>query len=166
MITIEELKSILLETDINKLEMALQNYNIHETDKFGNNILHYYIKSTGSFNLDYKQVIDLFLQKGIDINQKQTTGTYKRSPLHLSVFMKLKDITEYLIELKADINSTDANGNSILSTAIITYRGDESYFIEKLIESGADINVKNNYGVSPLELAETIANYDVKKFFI
>lgn len=34
-----------------------------------------------------------------------------------------------------------------------------------LRRNGANPNLMNNYGVSPLKLAMQIANYDVKRFF-
>ncbi|WP_163308733.1 ankyrin repeat domain-containing protein [Dysgonomonas sp. 521] len=163
--TIEEQKLVLLEADIQKLEVVLENYNIKEIDNSGNNILHYYIKQSKSLNLNYKSVIDLFVKAGLDIDEKQQKGAYQRSPLHLAVFMKLKDITDYLIGLGADVNSTDANGNTVLFTAVMSYRGDDGYFIEKLIQSGADIHKTNAHGISPVELAESIANYDARKYF-
>ena len=161
---IEKIKIILLNSDINQLKDAIRFYNVQEQDKFGNNILHYYIKESKNLELDCKTVIDLILSKGLDINQKQSRGAFKRSPLHIAVFMKLKEIVDYLIELGADVNSTDANGNSILMTAITWYRDKNGYFIEKMINSGANIYQENNHGISAYSLANNI-NSDVLKFF-
>lgn len=162
---IEEVKEILLSSNFEDFKDALNHYNIHEQDKFGNNIFHYYIKESKELSLNYRDIIDVVLSKGLDINDKQSKGAFKRSPLHLAVFMKLKNVVEYLIELGADINSTDANGSSILGTAVMWYRDQDGYFIEKLIESGADSFLENNHGVSAFSLAQTIGNSDVKKFF-
>ncbi|HVI47545.1 MAG TPA: ankyrin repeat domain-containing protein [Chitinophaga sp.] len=161
---IESLKLVLLKSDFKALKEALDCYNINETDKFGNNILHYYIKESGHLKLDYKAVIDLILSKGLDINAKQTEGPYKRSPLNLAVTLTLKEIADYLIKEGADINSTDANGNSVLWAAVMWYRGD-GFLIKRLIESGADVNQKNDAGISPIKLAKSIENYDADKFF-
>jgi uncharacterized protein len=38
--------------------------------------------------------------------------------------------------------------------------------IRLLLDAGADRNLKNSSGVSPLELAATIGNYDVRQLFI
>lgn len=46
----------------------------------------------------------------------------------------------------------------------MTYRGD-GYFIELLLSHGADTLRENNSGISAAELADTIANYDAKKYF-
>ncbi|SHG43318.1 ankyrin repeat domain-containing protein [Pedobacter caeni] len=117
------------------------------------------------WSFDYKEVIDLILSKHLDINQKQLKGNFRRCPLHLALVMKLRDVATYLIALGADVNSTDGYGNSILSTAVMGYRNEDDCFVQKLIDCGADIHHKNNYGVSPIQLAYSIANSDVKKFF-
>lgn len=41
---IEELKLVLLKNNIEDLKKALSTFTIGEQDKFGNNILHYYLK--------------------------------------------------------------------------------------------------------------------------
>lgn len=43
--TIDELKKVLLEGDWEKFKNCLETYNIDDYDKFGNNILHYYLKT-------------------------------------------------------------------------------------------------------------------------
>ncbi|MDR1317152.1 MAG: hypothetical protein LBK13_09800, partial [Spirochaetales bacterium] len=56
------------------------------------------------------------------------------------------------------------NDNNIIFDAFMNYNKDKNnyeYYIKTLLEKGADINHKNNYEVSPKELAENIGNYDV-----
>jgi len=89
----------------------------------------------------------------------------KRTALHLAVLMKSKAIFDLLLANGADVNAKDRNGNMPLSDAVFCYRGDDGYFIESLIANGADVDIMNNYDVSPKLLAETIANYDTRKFF-
>jgi uncharacterized protein len=150
MATIEEVKRVLINSDYEALNEALNDFDINSFDSSGNNILHYYVNSANSIKIEPTLVLDLFVSKGIDIDQKQIKGGFKRSPLHISVFSKNKEITDYLINKGADINSTDDNGNNILSTAISRFNFGENggYFIEKLIEAGGDINQENNHGIS------------------
>ena len=164
---INQVKQIMLKSDFNLLERALDDYDINEFDKFGNNVLHFYIKERKRINLDCKSVIDLFLNKGLYINGKKDNKYVFGSPLQLAVSMKQKDVFDYLIELGANVNATDSNGNSILSTAVMWYRDTEmdEYFIKRLLECGANIDQTNHYGISPKSLAESIANYNVKKYF-
>lgn len=163
---IDNIKQILLKSNFEDFQKSIEDYNINDKDNQGNNILHYYIKESSNLKLDYKKIIDLLLNKGIDIDEKQSKGRHKRSPLHLAVFMKLKDITNYLIEKGANINSTDGTGNTPLWTSVMFYREEDSYFIEKLINCGADINHKNDYGISPVELAYSFDNNEgIIKYF-
>ena len=106
MSNIEKLKMILLKSDFSEFEKALDNYTINEQDEYGN-ILHYYIKESESLDLDAKQIINLLIKKGLNLEEKQRKGRHNRSPLHLAVFMKLKSISECLIDFNANINSTD-----------------------------------------------------------
>jgi ankyrin repeat protein len=117
-----------------------------------------------SFILTWNILIPEILNRGLNINQTQSQGAFGRSLLHLAVFLKEKEITAYLLNHGADINSIDTNGNSIISTAVIRYDGD-GYFIELLINRGADVYLKNNYEVSAIGLARSIANNDVSKYF-
>lgn len=148
--TIEEIESILINSDYESLKQSLNDYDINSYDSNGNNILHYYLLNFDNIKIEPKLVLDLFISKGIDINKKQTKGKFKRSPIHIAVFSKIKEVFDYLIELNADINTKDADGNNVLSTAISRFNFGENggYFIEKLIELGGDMNCENNYGIS------------------
>jgi ankyrin repeat protein len=162
----DEIKVEFLNCDtVEKLQTFLNNYDIKSFDKFGNNILHYYLKNEQSFKLKWDKIIPEILIRGLDIDEKQSKGVFGRSPLHMSVFLAQKEITEYLINSGADINSTDANGNTILSTAVMWDREHDGFFIELLINCGADVHLENNYEVSAISLARNIANYDVAKYF-
>lgn len=146
-----------------KLRLFLDRYDLSGFDKFGNNILHYYLKNIGAFKLGWREIIPEILRRGLGIDQKQSSGN-GQSPLHIAIQLKEKDIFAYLIESGADVNSTDANGNSPIWIAVMGYRGD-GYFVETLLQHGADGRIKNNAGVSAIKLAKTIANYDVEKYF-
>ncbi len=163
--TIETLKLVLLKSNFNELSNALKSYNISEQDEYGNNILHYYIKTANSLDLNYKGVIDLLVSKGIDIDERQNRGKFRRAPLHLAILDKLRDIATYLIELGADVNLQDFHGNTPLCDATLKYNGEDDFFIKLLMKNGADSDLENNYGVSARILANTIASSDVKKFF-
>ena len=164
---IDNLKIILLESDLAKLEESLKEYQINEYDKFGNSILHYYLKLRKNEKISFQVVMDIFLKYGANINQKQEDKQFGYSLLHLAVITKNLEAFNYLIEKGADVNAQDINGNSILSSAVFNYnRGTDFYteIINKLIEKGANIYLENNYGVSAYSLANNIAS-DVKKFF-
>jgi ankyrin repeat protein len=166
--TIEDLKQVLITSNFLALKNALTDYNINERDKFGNDILHYYLLHAKDLSLNYQDVIDELINRGININSKQSVGKYQRSYLQMSVVLNIRDVFDFLLSKGADVNSTDANGNSILSDAVMNYPKDQDnygYYIEKLLNDGANPFQENNYGVSARSLALSIANYDVKKYF-
>ena len=161
-----EMKAEFLNCDtFEKLQTFLDSYDIKSIDRNGNNLLHYYLNNLQSFKLKWEIIIPEILSKGLDINEKQSKGAFQRSPLHLAVFLKEKEITAYLTDLGADINSVDANGNTIISTAVMWYREQDGFFIELLINRGADVYLENNHGISAISLARSIADNDVAKYF-
>ena len=166
---IEEIKIILLKSDLSEFINALDSFNVNEHDNFGNNILHYYLKHVNDLSLNFKDIFEVVLDKGLSIDDKQSKGQFQRSCLSISVVLNLRDVFDFLINKGANINSVDANGNSILNAAVFNYSKDTDnygYYIEELLKYGADPFLRNKYDVSAYSLAESIANTDVKKFFI
>ena len=166
--TIEDIRLLLFNSDYESLKEARDDYDINSIDSSGNNILHFYLLQYKSINIEWKLVLDLFISKKIDINAKQLKGGFKRSPLHIAVLQNQKEIANYLISLGAEIDSTDANGNTILSTAVMWWdRIDDDYFVKTLIEKGANINQENNHGRSPkMSALENDGNEEIHKYFI
>lgn len=140
---------------------AIIDYDIKSKDKYGSNLLHYYIMNYDSIVHPAGVIISEFIKKGLDINDKRKDG---RTALYLSVQCQLQDIFEILLNSNADLDIQNVNGNTPLWEAVMRYRGD-GFFIEQLLKNGANPDIKNNYGVSPKSLARTIANYDVRRFF-
>jgi ankyrin repeat protein len=62
------------------------------------------------------------------------------------------------------VDARDKHGNTPLSKAVFYSQG-SGEMISLLLRWGADRDLKNNYGVSPVGLARSIANYDVARFF-
>lgn len=75
-------------TTPDELRRVLDGYNIGDTDKSGNNILHYYLNNIKSFKLGWREIIPEILSRELDINQKQTGGQFQRSALHIAVLLK------------------------------------------------------------------------------
>jgi ankyrin repeat protein len=69
-----------------------------------------------------------------------------------------------LLDSGASVDPRDANGNTPLFRAVFNSRG-RGELIGLLRQRGADANSTNKFGVSPVGLARTIANYDVARFF-
>jgi ankyrin repeat protein len=83
--------------------------------------------------------------------------------LHLAATDSLFDAAKFLVESGADVDIEDSYGNTPLFRAVVNSRG-RGELIQLLIGHRADKNHKNHHGVSPSDLANTIANYDVKQF--
>ena len=124
-------------------------------DKLGRTALHY-----ACVDLAANEVQRL-IAGGANPNARDDNGW---SPLHFAAQANSAAIAKLLLVAGAQIDAADSNGNTPLSNAVFSYRGDGDV-IQLLRSSGADPNLSNNYGVSPISLARSIANYDVAKFF-
>jgi ankyrin repeat protein len=161
--TIEEIKLNLLNEDIDAFKKSLNDYDVNQTDNYGNNILHYCILNIDNIKIPFKILFTELVNKGLDINAKQTKKD-QRTALHLAVLIKSKEIFDQLIDANVNIDPQDVNGNTPLWLSIMNYRkDDDGYFPKILLYKGANPKLKNIYGVSPKKLANTISNYDIKK---
>ena len=69
---IDDLKLILLNKPLSEIETALDDFSIASFDNYGNNILHYYVKNYESIKLPAESIIQLSINRGIDINARQS----------------------------------------------------------------------------------------------
>ena len=72
--------------------------------------------------------------------------------LHIAASHGELDMVRLLIELGADVNATNWEGNTILHNAALRGELDTVRFLIK--ELGADLNIKNDQGHSPLDEAD------------
>jgi uncharacterized protein len=101
------------------------------------------------------------VSRGADVNLQDRHGW---TPLHFAAQALSKEVTSYLLAHGASVDTQDGHGNTPLFRATFAYRGDGAV-IQRLRSAGADPKKKNKSGVSALELARTIANYDVAKYY-
>lgn len=71
--TIEDMKLELLSDNSNKFMQTLIDYDIKSKDKYGSNLLHYYIMNYDSIVHPAGVIISEFIKKGLDINDKEKT---------------------------------------------------------------------------------------------
>lgn len=167
---IDEIKLILVNGSTPEFLTALNHYDAHCSDNFGNNILHYFIKlcansSPPETTKDWIPIINALLQAGIDLEEKQTKGN-GCSPLHLAVLCHMTKIAEYFIRLGADTNSTNSRNMPILVTALLSNNlNTNEWFVNKLLKNGADPNFVLPDGRTVKDLALNISNRDFQKFF-
>lgn len=109
---------------------------------------------------DRVEMMATLISNGAKVDIQDSVGW---SALHYAVQESSYDSCKLLMDNKATVDIQDIHGNTPLSNAVINSRGNGK-IIELLRSSGADINLKNKHGVSPLQLANTIANFDVARF--
>ncbi|MDO8329881.1 MAG: ankyrin repeat domain-containing protein [Fluviicoccus sp.] len=103
--------------------------------------------------------IDLLVGHGADLNEvteKERWSYLHHALLSLSLSPSYEAI-QYLIDKGVDVNAIDAYGNTAIHYAVRLKRAD---FIKALIVAGADVNVVNCEGVSPLRQLFLVKPFD------
>ena len=124
-------------------------------DRMGRSKLHY-----AAMEGNTAQVREL-LSAGADAGLPDDNGW---TPLHFAAQEQRVDVAEILLVAGTTVDAPDAHGNTPLFRAVFNSRGDGA-LIQLLRKSGADPYLKNKHDVSPVQLARTIANYDIAQFF-
>ena len=106
--------------------------------------------------------VKALLAAGHDPNSQDSQGW---SPLHFGAQASSAAVVETLLAAGARVDPCDLNGNTPLLRAVFNSQGDGSV-IFLLRAAGADPLVENCSGMSPVSLARSIANYDVRQFFV
>lgn len=98
------------------------------------------------------------IDQGADVNERDYNGL---TALWYAAQQGEYEMIQILVNHRADLEVRDPFGNTPLSNAVFNYKHTQygGDIIEYLIKAGADINAENNYGVSPLKLARTLAGF-------
>lgn len=105
-----------------------------------------------------QELVDLLLELGASPNAQDRAGC---GPLHFAVDGYAVDIVNALLVRGATVDLEDAHGNTPLNNAVFHSRG-RMEVIQRLLRAGADKYRKNKHGVSPADLAKSIANYQIE----
>ena len=124
-------------------------------DRAGRTALHYAALECNS------AAVARLLNEGVNPGATDDEGW---TPLHFAAQSNAADAARLLIEKGTPTDPRDSHGNTPLFKAVFSSRGNGE-LIKLLRAHGADPNAENNSGVSPVKLARTIANYDVRQFF-
>jgi uncharacterized protein len=106
-------------------------------------------------------ILQKLIDSGAAVNLQDKS---KETALHFAARSFQPDAARLLIERGAIVDIQDVHGNTALFHAVYDSQG-RGELITLLLRSGANRALKNNYDVSPEDLARTIANYDIACFF-
>ncbi len=101
------------------------------------------------------------IESGTDVNIQDHDGF---SALHFAAQNYQLASLKLLVEAGALIDASNKFGNTPLFIATFNSRG-RGEIIQLLLKNGANSGYKNKSGVSPIDLAHTIGNYNMKQFF-
>jgi uncharacterized protein len=108
------------------------------------------------------EVVQILMEHGANVNTRDFFSG--NAALHFAAKNYSLELLQLLLKNKAEIDIKDINGNTPLFQAVF-YASGKGAVIQQLLLHGADRHLKNNLGVSPLELAKTITNYNIMQFF-
>ncbi len=124
-------------------------------DSMGRSDLHY-----AAHDANTTLVLQL-LKKGADLSLADANGW---TPLHFAAQSQSASTILALLTAGATVDARDRNGNTPLWTATCNCTGNGDA-ITALRAANADPLQKNNYDITPLSLAHTIANYNITQFY-
>jgi ankyrin repeat protein len=145
-------------SDLTKLREALKNpnKNINEKDQEGRTaLIHAAINGKA-------EIVSLLLENGADPNIADLANGH--TALHSAVQGWHEEVVRKLLKAGAKVDAVDNFGNTPLWRAVFVSRG-KGEIIKALLGSGADKNLVNAKGTSPIILAKRIANFNVAQFF-
>lgn len=96
-----------------------------------------------------------------DVNVKDPLG---RTPLHIAVERGYGDIAMFLVENGAEVNITDANGNTPL--IFIIHKIGDVQITRRLLEKGAAVNTQNRTGETALMYAAWRGHTDIVQLLL
>jgi uncharacterized protein len=151
----DELNMTVLVHDIKRIKSLLEkNENIETKDTEGRTP---FLNAVIEDNIP---IVKTLLAHGANIHVQDKAGY---SALHFAAQFQSIEMTKLLIEKGSIVDAVDVYGDTPLWRAVFNSRG-RGEIIQILLSGGADKNRKNNHGISPLDLANNIGNYDVKKY--
>jgi ankyrin repeat protein len=105
-------------------------------------------------------VASALIDAGANVNARDIN---LETPLHFAAREYRVVLAKLLLDHGAAVDAQDSHGNTSLFRAVFDSKG-RGDMILLLLAHSADKYLQNKHGVSPEELANSIANFDVGKF--
>lgn len=104
------------------------------------------------------RVVKLLIERGADISA--VDKDQKWTALHFAARDQKDAVVRVLLEAGAAFDPVDVLGNTPLWWSVMHFSSNVAV-IEELLKHGADPHKKNNYGVSPIDLARKAGNNEI-----
>ena len=140
--------------NLTRLDSMLTNSSIDITDNRGRSLLHWAVAC------QQKEVFDFLVQKGINIEAIDNQG---KTAIHIAVQFGNEEFFDYLINLQSGNDWQSTYAGSLLELAVLNK---DTFFLNKLIASGVNVNLPNKRGSTALEIAERIEDQNTYDFLI
>ena len=107
------------------------------------------------------QIVDFLL--AFDMLLENKDSKKGRTPLHYCALTNDVRTAKKLIDKGVKIDALDNFGNTPLWRAVFESKGRKYEIIEFLVKTGANPNVKNDSGISPIDFATKVGNENLMK---
>lgn len=135
---------------------VLGSIDINQSDEWGGNLLHQAISYRNT------TVAEELIRRGIDVNHQNEDGD---TPLHIAAVHQNLSVAKSIIASGGDVNICDRLGSSPLSTAVFEankkINQGEYAMVELLLKHNADPHHKDNYGMTPIDIARRSNNSEL-----
>lgn len=152
-----------IQLEISSLVSAVKSRNVEEVrrlvkiedvnwrDEDGYTLLHY------AATKENIEILEILTENGAKF---LLTGDH-RTPLCIAIISSNTEAIKFFLDRGVDISYQDRNKNTYLHNFINNYGLNmiDMSILKLFLKSGADINAKNRYGVTPLHLAVQKGNY-------
>ncbi|MFY0592321.1 ankyrin repeat domain-containing protein [Roseivirga sp.] len=146
--------NIVCEGNLTRLDSILKHEKLNVTDERGRSLLHWAV------GCNQISAFDNLIKRGLALNSEDKDGY---TPLYVAVQFKRDSLFGKIIGLQENNNWKSKQGAPLLERAILD---DKLSYVEKLIQSGVDIEIKNKRGSSPLEIAQRTGAEEIEKWLI
>ena len=154
---LEPVDAAVFRKDYAALDELLKSVDVDSRDRDGCTPLMHAIVTEHS---DPK-MIEYLVGHGADVNAVDKGEQW--TPLHFAARDQKVEIVKILLENGAAVDPVESFGNTPLSRCITSSYPRNPAVVDLLLAHGADPHRKNNYDVSPIDVARTIGNLDLVK---